>query len=258
MLAHAPTSAHGLRHARVQYRKKPHRSVTLSRDNQDGKPATIRVRAPDVVAGIFEKQTVPLLAANDRYEGVPRWVQIDNLKTGVARGASPMVVLNRSNEVFARTCGFEIDPCRLGHGLGRRARLQAGRSVEPVAALAPDGTGQGGGRPPAGGLRADDGGAPMSAVRRKVDLDVVAERCRSLKLVHAAECPAELVEEASREDLSPVTFLDRVLEREIERKDERRLATSLRCRAIAAFGIPLLEIMSQEHPLLSPDMRRLR
>ena len=68
----------------------------------------------------------------------------------------------------------------------------------------------------------------MSAARGKVDLDVVTDRCQSLKLVHAAECLAELVEEASREDLSPVNFLDRVLEREIERKDERRIATSLR------------------------------
>jgi DNA replication protein DnaC len=68
----------------------------------------------------------------------------------------------------------------------------------------------------------------MSAARRKVDLDAVAERCQTLKLVHAAECLPELVEEASREDLSPVKFLDRVLEREIERKDERRIVTSLR------------------------------
>ena len=68
----------------------------------------------------------------------------------------------------------------------------------------------------------------MSAARRKVDLDAVAERCQALKLVHAAECLPELVEEASREDLSPLKFFDRVLEREIERKDERRIATSLR------------------------------
>jgi len=68
----------------------------------------------------------------------------------------------------------------------------------------------------------------MSAARRKVDLDSVAERCRTLKLIHAAECLPELVEEASREDLSPVRFFDRVLEREIERKDERRIVTSLR------------------------------
>jgi len=68
----------------------------------------------------------------------------------------------------------------------------------------------------------------VSAARRKVDLDVIAERCRTLKLVHAAECLPELVEEASREDLSPVKFFDGVLEREIERKDERRIVTSLR------------------------------
>jgi hypothetical protein len=51
-----------------------------------------------------------------RYGGVPLWVRIDNLKTGVARGAGPTAVLNRSYEVFARTCGFEIDPCRPAKG----------------------------------------------------------------------------------------------------------------------------------------------
>src|SRR5690606_2792767 len=38
----------------------------------------------------------------------------------------------------------------------------------------------------------------------------------------------ELVEEASRENLSPLGFFHRVLEREIERKSERRIATSLK------------------------------
>lgn len=52
----------------------------------------------------------------DRYGGVPLWVRIDNLKTGVARGAGATAVLNRSYEVFARTCGFEIDPCRAAMG----------------------------------------------------------------------------------------------------------------------------------------------
>jgi len=68
----------------------------------------------------------------------------------------------------------------------------------------------------------------MSAARRKVDLDAVAERCERLKLTHIAECLPELVEEATRNDLAPVTFLGLVLEREIERKDERRIATSLK------------------------------
>ena len=56
------------------------------------------------------------LALFERYCGVPLWVRIDNLKTGVARGAGPTAVLNRSYGVFARTCGFEIDPCRPATG----------------------------------------------------------------------------------------------------------------------------------------------
>lgn len=64
--------------------------------------------------------------------------------------------------------------------------------------------------------------------RRKVDLDVVAEKCSALKLVHAAQCLPELVEEATRDNLPPIQFFDQVLEREIERKNERRIQTSLR------------------------------
>jgi DNA replication protein DnaC len=62
----------------------------------------------------------------------------------------------------------------------------------------------------------------------KVDLDQIAERCTSLGLVHAAECLRELLEEAARDDLTPASFLARVLEREAERKNERRIATSLK------------------------------
>jgi DNA replication protein DnaC len=68
----------------------------------------------------------------------------------------------------------------------------------------------------------------MSAARVKVDLDATTERCTALGLAHAAECLSELVEEASRENLSPLGFFHRVLEREIERKTERRVATSLK------------------------------
>jgi transposase len=52
------------------------------------------------------------LALFERYGGVPLWVRIDNLKTGVAKGAGATAVLNRSYEVFAQACGFEVDPCR--------------------------------------------------------------------------------------------------------------------------------------------------
>lgn len=62
----------------------------------------------------------------------------------------------------------------------------------------------------------------------RVDLDRIAERCASLGLVHAAECLGELLEEAARDDLTPGSFLERVLDREAERKNERRVATSLK------------------------------
>jgi DNA replication protein DnaC len=63
--------------------------------------------------------------------------------------------------------------------------------------------------------------------RPKVDLDRIGEQCRALKLMHTAECVAELVEEASRDELTPVNFLELVLERELERKNERRIHTTL-------------------------------
>ena len=44
----------------------------------------------------------------------------------------------------------------------------------------------------------------------KVDLDQIAERCEALKLLHAAQTLPELLEEASRDDLTPMHFLDRV------------------------------------------------
>lgn len=51
-----------------------------------------------------------------RYGGVPLWIRIDNLKTGVIRGAGASAVLNPTYRVFARECGFQIDPCRPATG----------------------------------------------------------------------------------------------------------------------------------------------
>jgi len=62
----------------------------------------------------------------------------------------------------------------------------------------------------------------------RVDLDRIAERCASLGLAYAAECLGELLEEAARDDLTPASFLERVLDREADRKNERRVATSLK------------------------------
>ena len=56
------------------------------------------------------------LALFERYGGVPLWVRIDNLKTGVASGGGATAVLNRSYDRFARSVGFEVDPCRVRKG----------------------------------------------------------------------------------------------------------------------------------------------
>jgi transposase len=56
------------------------------------------------------------LALFQRYGGVPLWVRIDNLKTAVAAGAGPTAVLTPAFQIFARTCGFSVDPCRPARG----------------------------------------------------------------------------------------------------------------------------------------------
>src|SRR5690625_5765438 len=71
--------------------------------------------------------------------------------------------------------------------------------------------------------------SPQATARKpRVDLDGLAEKCEALKLTHAAAWIGELVDEAARDDLAPLAFFERVLEREIEQKNERRIATSLK------------------------------
>ena len=64
--------------------------------------------------------------------------------------------------------------------------------------------------------------------RGTTTLEPVAERLASLGLDQAASSLPELVEEATREKLAPVAFLDRILTRQLEYKDERRVATMLK------------------------------
>ncbi|HEX7011240.1 MAG TPA: hypothetical protein VF161_00750, partial [Steroidobacteraceae bacterium] len=46
-----------------------------------------------------------------RFDGIPAVVRIDNLKTGMARGAGPWGIINRHYRAYARGVGFHIDPC---------------------------------------------------------------------------------------------------------------------------------------------------
>lgn len=61
-----------------------------------------------------------------------------------------------------------------------------------------------------------------------VTLDPVAAKLAALGLDYPAGCLGELAEQAVREKLSPVAFLDLVLSGELERKDERRVTTMLK------------------------------
>lgn len=58
-------------------------------------------------------------------------------------------------------------------------------------------------------------------------LDTLAQQLTALGLDHTASALPELVEAAAREGLEPTAFLGRVLTRQLERKDERRIATML-------------------------------
>ena len=60
-----------------------------------------------------------------------------------------------------------------------------------------------------------------------IPLDTLAHQLTALGLEHAATALPELVETATRERLDPTAFLGRILTRQLERKDERRIATML-------------------------------
>lgn len=74
------------------------------------------------------------LALFARYGGVPLWVRIDNLKTGVARGAGPTAVISPAFQTFARTCGFAVDPCRGATGSDKGKVERAVRTERGVFA----------------------------------------------------------------------------------------------------------------------------
>jgi DNA replication protein DnaC len=61
-----------------------------------------------------------------------------------------------------------------------------------------------------------------------LSLDPLAAKLANLGLDYPASCLPELLEEATREQLSAPAFLDLILTRQLERKDERRVETMLK------------------------------
>lgn len=70
--------------------------------------------------------------------------------------------------------------------------------------------------------------APRRSGSPTVTLDPIAEKLATVGLDYPASCLPELVEEATREKLTPLAFLDHLLTRQLERKDERRVTTMLK------------------------------
>ena len=68
----------------------------------------------------------------------------------------------------------------------------------------------------------------MSEPKGRVDLDRTRERLVDLGLEHAAEQLAAILSEAVKEELPAHRFLDLVLDAEHDRREERRVKTSLR------------------------------
>jgi hypothetical protein len=74
---------------------------------------------------------------------------------------------------------------------------------------------------------------PRRAAAPTVTLDPIAAKLATVGLDYPASCLPELVEEATGEQLSPLAFLDHLLTRQLQRKDERRVATMQALRAPA-------------------------
>ncbi len=68
----------------------------------------------------------------------------------------------------------------------------------------------------------------MSKARPKLDIDATRERLDGLGLAYAGESLDQVLTEAVSEDLPAHAFLDKLLRVEQERREERRIRTSLR------------------------------
>ena len=92
-------------------------------------------------------------------------VRIDNLKTGVSRGAGPTAVLNASYAAYARMCRFGVDACRPGKGSDKGKVERAVRTLrESFGEVLRQGSGEHRGAGPVAGraIRAVAGSAALS------------------------------------------------------------------------------------------------
>ncbi len=94
----------------------------------------------------------------------------------------------------------------------------------------------------------------MSApARPRVDLDATVEHLQRVGLLHAAERLGEHLEQASKDNLSPHRFLDRLLADELSEREQRRISTSLRLS-----GLPTGQTLGNFDFAFQPAIERTR
>jgi len=86
-----------------------------------------------------------------------------------------------------------------------------------------------------------------------VDLDTTRRRLERLGLMHAAEHLEALVSDAVKDDLAPHQMVDRLLDTELDRREERRLQTSLRLS-----GLPNGHTLANFDFAFQPSVERAR
>ena len=86
-----------------------------------------------------------------------------------------------------------------------------------------------------------------------VDLDRTREQLNRLGLGHAAEQLDALISDAVRDSLAPHQMIDKLLEAELERREERRLQTSLRLS-----GLPNGQTLGNFDFAFQPSVERSR
>ena len=89
--------------------------------------------------------------------------------------------------------------------------------------------------------------------RPRVDLDTTVERLQRLGLLHAAEHLGERLEQASKDNLAPHRFLDRLLADELSEREQRRVSTSLKLS-----GLPTGQTLGNFDFAFQPAIERSR
>jgi DNA replication protein DnaC len=96
-------------------------------------------------------------------------------------------------------------------------------------------------------------GKAVKAAEPKVDLDATRDRLEKVNLLHAKERLDELLATAVKQSTSPHLFIDRLLDEELDWREERRVRTSLKLS-----GLPTGQTLANFDFSFQPSVERSR